>query len=99
MMTKANHYELPRLGYEYDALEPAYSSELLELHYSEHHKAYVNGANRARKDLVNARAERNFDALNELQKNLAFHVSGHHLHSILLAEYVAQSRHAAAQHA
>ena len=34
-------YELPALGYDYDALEPAYSAELLELHYASHHLAYV----------------------------------------------------------
>ena len=38
-------YELPELPYEYDALEPQLSSELLELHHSAHHAAYVKGAN------------------------------------------------------
>ena len=32
-------YTLPDLGYGYDALEPWYSAELLELHHGKHHAA------------------------------------------------------------
>lgn len=81
-MSNRKTYELPELGYEFDALEPAYSAELLELHYSKHHQAYVDGANDTREALVEARGNRDFDMLNQLQKNLAFNVSGHILHSI-----------------
>lgn len=81
-MSHTNAYELPDLGYDYRALEPAYSAELLELHYSKHHKAYVDGANQALADLDAARGDRDFGKLNQLQKNLAFNVSGHVLHSI-----------------
>ena len=38
-------YELPELPYDYSALEPHYSAEVLELHHDKHHKAYVDGAN------------------------------------------------------
>jgi Fe-Mn family superoxide dismutase len=75
-------YELPALGYAYDALEPAYSAELLELHYASHHKAYVEGANKTLESLADARAKGDFAKLNQLEKDLAFHVSGHILHSI-----------------
>lgn len=75
-------YELPALGYAYDALEPAYSAELLELHYASHHKAYVEGANKALESLAEARAKNDFVRLNQFEKDLAFHVSGHILHSI-----------------
>lgn len=81
-MSTLERYELPQLGYELDALEPAYSAELLELHHSKHHKAYVDGANQTRSDLAEARKAGDFDKLNQLQKNLAFNVSGHVLHSI-----------------
>jgi len=38
-------YSLPDLPYDYKALEPNYSSEILELHHDKHHATYVNGAN------------------------------------------------------
>ena len=75
-------YRLPSLGYEYKDLEPAYSSEILELHHDKHHKAYVTGANKARNDLAAARESRDFDHVAELQRNLAFNLSGHILHSL-----------------
>lgn len=81
-MSKIETYHLPELGYDLDTLEPAYSAELLELHHSKHHKAYVDGANQTRSDLAEARKAGDFDKLNQLQKNLAFNVSGHVLHSI-----------------
>merc|ERR1712216_529870 len=40
--TKAKH-TLPDLPYDYGALEPVISGEIMELHHSKHHQAYVNG--------------------------------------------------------
>lgn len=81
-MSKLETYFLPQLDYDYDALEPAYSADLLELHHTKHHQAYVDGANKTRSQLAEARESDDFDKLNQLQKNLAFNVSGHVLHSI-----------------
>lgn len=75
-------YQLPELGYKYDDLEPAYSADLLEVHYSKHHQAYVNGANQTLSDLAAARANSDFGTLKQLQKDLAFNVSGHVMHSL-----------------
>ena len=77
------HFTLPPLGYTYDALEPAYAHELLELHHADHHRAYVEGANRALEDLADMRAGNDFRYINQLHKDLAFNLSGHVLHSIL----------------
>lgn len=38
-------YTLPELGYAYDALEPYFDKETMEIHHSRHHQAYVNNAN------------------------------------------------------
>lgn len=79
-MTK---YVLPELAYDYSALEPHYSAKLLELHHGKHHAAYVKGANATLEKLAAAREAGEYDSLNQLQKSLAFHVSGHVLHSLL----------------
>jgi superoxide dismutase, Fe-Mn family len=76
-------YELPELPYGYDALEPHVSRELLELHHDAHHAAYVKGANETLDKLVDARREREFEHIGQLEKSLAFNVAGHVLHSLL----------------
>ncbi|MFV0346331.1 MAG: superoxide dismutase [Bacteroidales bacterium] len=38
-------YELPKLPYAQDALEPYISAKTLEYHYGKHHQAYVNNLN------------------------------------------------------
>jgi Fe-Mn family superoxide dismutase len=81
-MMPAPRFELPPLGYAYDALEPHLSAELLELHHSRHHKAYVDGLNKALEALADARAKGDFGKLNQLEKDLAFNYSGHILHSL-----------------
>jgi len=40
-------FELPPLTYSYDALEPFIDSQTMEIHYSKHHKAYVDNLNKA----------------------------------------------------
>ncbi|MGH7995882.1 MAG: superoxide dismutase, partial [Opitutaceae bacterium] len=43
-------YELPKLPYAYNALEPHIDARTMEIHYTKHHQAYVNNANNALKD-------------------------------------------------
>lgn len=75
-------YTLPDLPYDYGALQPHYSAQILELHHDKHHAAYVKGANGALEKLGQARETGTFDTINQLQKNLAFNLSGHVLHSL-----------------
>jgi Fe-Mn family superoxide dismutase len=75
-------YTLPDLPYDVAALEPHYSAEVLELHHDKHHKAYVDGANTTFEKLGEARESGDFGTINQLEKNMAFHLSGHVLHSL-----------------
>jgi Fe-Mn family superoxide dismutase len=70
------------LPYANDALEPHLKSELLELHHDKHHAAYVKGANDALDSLAEARKSTSFGNIGQLEKNLAFNLSGHVLHSM-----------------
>jgi superoxide dismutase, Fe-Mn family len=76
-------YSLPELPYRSDALEPLLSREILELHHGAHHAAYVKGANDTLDKLEDARRTGRFDYIGQLEKNLAFNLSGHVLHSLL----------------
>ena len=40
-------YELPKLPYAYDALEPWIDAKTMEVHYTKHHQTYVNKLNDA----------------------------------------------------
>jgi Fe-Mn family superoxide dismutase len=75
-------YTLPDLPYDFAALEPHYSGQILELHHGKHHAAYVSGANATLEKLAEARSKEDFGAIVGLEKTLAFNVSGHVLHSI-----------------
>jgi superoxide dismutase, Fe-Mn family len=75
-------YTLPDLPYDPGALEPHVSGEIMELHHGKHHAAYVKGANAALENLAQARESDDFTMITKLQKDLAFHVSGHILHSV-----------------
>jgi superoxide dismutase, Fe-Mn family len=80
-----SEYLLPELAYDPGALEPHLSGQIVELHHSKHHAAYVKGANTALDKLAEARAAGNFDSLVGLEKSLAFNLGGHVLHSMYWA--------------
>ncbi|MTE23599.1 superoxide dismutase [Microbacterium sp. ZXX196] len=75
-------YTLPELTYDYAALEPHISAQIMELHHSKHHATYVAGANTALEQMAEARESGNFGSINKLEKDLAFNLGGHTNHSI-----------------
>jgi Fe-Mn family superoxide dismutase len=64
-------YELPKLPYAYNALEPHIDARTMEIHHTKHHQAYVDNVNKAIKgkaDLENKSVEdliRNLNAVPE----------------------------------
>ncbi|MDD2277751.1 MAG: superoxide dismutase [Bacteroidales bacterium] len=40
-------FELPKLPYSYDALEPHIDAQTMEIHYTKHHGGYTNNLNKA----------------------------------------------------
>lgn len=75
-------YTLPDLSYDYGALAPHISAEIMELHHTKHHQTYVTALNATVEKLAAAREGNDFGALVGLQKTLAFNLGGHVNHSI-----------------
>eukprot|EP00160_Parvularia_atlantis_P011596 Unigene2275_Nuclearia_a/m.7057 Unigene2275_Nuclearia_a/g.7057 ORF Unigene2275_Nuclearia_a/g.7057 Unigene2275_Nuclearia_a/m.7057 type:complete len:227 (+) Unigene2275_Nuclearia_a:37-717(+) len=78
---RAKH-TLPQLPYEYSALEPAISGQIMELHHTKHHQAYVTNYNTAEEKLQEALAKNDVAAAIALQGALKFNGGGHVNHSI-----------------
>ena len=51
-------HTLPDLPYDYNALEPVISADIMKLHHQKHHAAYVNNLNVAEEKLAEAQAKR-----------------------------------------
>jgi Fe-Mn family superoxide dismutase len=67
---------LPR-GYDYGTLKPAMSEQMLELHHSKHHGAYVKDSSDTFDQLAEARDKSDYTALVALEKTVAFNLSAH----------------------
>ncbi|MDQ2048882.1 superoxide dismutase [Natronolimnohabitans sp. A-GB9] len=75
-------YQLPELPYEYDALEPHIDERIMELHHTEHHQAYVDGANDALEEFEAMRDAGEFDDVRAAKRDFSFNLSGHVNHTI-----------------
>lgn len=75
-------YTLPSLRYACNALEPHIDEQTMHLHHDVHHLAYVNGLNNALQKLQDARKNGDFALVKHWEREVAFHGSGHVLHSI-----------------
>ena len=80
---KDGQYVLPPLPYAPDALEPHLDARTLSIHHDKHHAGYVRGLNAALAKLSAAREAMDFAQIKSLSRALAFHGSGHVLHTLL----------------
>ena len=75
-------YKLPELPYDFSALEPVISGEIMQLHYSKHHNAYVTNLNVALEKYKEAEAKGDVAGMIALQQAIKFNGGGHVNHSI-----------------
>lgn len=85
-------HTLPKLNYKYEELEPFIDSLTVELHHSKHHQAYVDGLNKAEEGLSKARETGDFSNVKHLKREIAFHGSGHILHSLYWSNMTSASK-------
>src|SRR5215469_16179501 len=64
-------YELPKLPYPYDALEPHIDATTMEIHHTKHHQAYVNNLNKA----IEGKPEENM-SIEDICKNISKYPAG-----------------------
>ena len=87
------NYELPKLPYAYDALEPVIDARTMELHHGKHHATYVAKLNEALNKVAPSFAKASEGTIEELLLNLDTlppsirmavrnHGGGHHNHSL-----------------
>jgi Fe-Mn family superoxide dismutase len=69
-------YTLPDLTYDYNALEPFISADIMRIHHSKHHQAYVNNLNDSLSKLDDARSKRDLDQFVNLQQAVKFNAGG-----------------------
>ncbi|EGP88670.1 unnamed protein product [Zymoseptoria tritici ST99CH_1A5] len=73
---------LPDLAYDYGALEPAISGQIMELHHSKHHNTYVTSYNTQIEKLQEAQAKGDIQAQIAIQPMINFHGGGHTNHTL-----------------
>lgn len=75
-------HTLPDLPYDYNALEPYISADIMKLHHSKHHQTYVNNLNVAEEKLAEAMEKKDVNKIIQLQAAIRFNGGGHLNHSI-----------------
>ncbi|MFB6166419.1 MAG: superoxide dismutase [Haloarculaceae archaeon] len=81
-MPERSNPELPPLPYDYDALEPSISEQVLEWHHDTHHQGYVNGLDSAEQTLAENRDNGEFGSSAAAIRNVTHNGCGHYLHTL-----------------
>ncbi len=80
--SQQQQYQLPPLPYDFGALEPVISAEIMNLHYTKHHQTYVNNLNKALEQYNEAQQKQDLATMESLLSAIKFNGGGHINHSI-----------------
>jgi len=75
-------HSLPNLPYDYKALEPAISGDIMQLHHQKHHQTYVTKLNEAEEKLQAGLQKGCVNTMIQLEPAIRFNGGGHLNHSI-----------------
>lgn len=84
-------HEQPELPYDFNALEPVISAEIMEIHYTKHHAGYVKNLNSFLEQYFEANQKYNLERMIALQSAINFHGGGHINHSIFWSNLAPES--------
>ncbi|KAI5288568.1 hypothetical protein KEM54_005108 [Ascosphaera aggregata] len=82
---------LPDLKYDFGALEPAISGQIMETHYTKHHQTYVNNYNASIEKLAEAQEKGDIQTQIALQSAINFNGGGHINHTLFWENLAPQS--------
>ncbi|MFT4552475.1 MAG: Fe-Mn family superoxide dismutase [Chlamydiales bacterium] len=85
-------FNLAELPYDYDALEPYISAEIMRLHHSKHHQTYVNNLNLAFEKFQEAAVSNDVSGMIEVQGAIKFNGGGHINHEIFWSNLAAKNQ-------
>lgn len=83
-------YQVPKLPYEYNALAPVISEEIMRLHHDKHHQAYVDKLNKTLESLPTEQSQQSLETLLEnidslpdaARESIRNNGGGHYNHSL-----------------
>lgn len=78
----AQKFELPKLPYTLDALEPVISKEIMDLHYNKHHNTYIQNLNKLLEQYEEAEKKHDVATMISLQQGIKFNGGGYVNHAI-----------------
>lgn len=81
-LPSAQKHTLPELDFDFKALEPIISGQIMEVHHQKHHQAYITNFNAAEVQLQEALHKNDTSKIIALQGALKFNGGGHINHSI-----------------
>ena len=96
--TTADAYSLPKLAYDYNALEPFIDAKTMEIHHTKHHQAYINNANKVLADhaelakLTPEKLVQSLDQVPEAVRTTLRNNAGGHVNHTLFWEVMAPGK-------